>query len=264
MEPQIQYGRTTDGATDMIYSVPRDMAADMTAAVVLFDFGGTLGRTEFAVWADAYLPLLRQYGFTGSVEQVAAAWQQVWETIDTPEGIDHSHASVSPTAYDQWRGQVEALAVARLGIARPAAELIKGLLAIQDSRRYSLYDDALPTLAALRESGYRIGIVSNFNWQLPAIVERLGLMAHVEHVIVSARVGYRKPHPEIFRRALAVFGVREQEAIYVGDSPDVDVDGARRAGLSAVLLDRQRIYDGDAPTIHTLGQLLGLQRSRAG
>lgn len=230
----------------------------MTAAVILFDFYGTIARGDRAVWGDAYLPLLRRHGFSGSPEEAAAAWGRVWEGVDPAEGIDHSSFSVSAEAYDEWRGSVEALALARLGFARAPAELIAELLEIQDQREYSLYEDVVPTLAALRARGYRLGIVSNFNWQLPAIAERLGLMPYLERVIVSARVGYRKPHPEIFRQALAAFGVREQEAVYVGDSLRIDVQGARRAGLSAVLLDRDGAYDVDAPAVRSLSDLLDL------
>jgi putative hydrolase of the HAD superfamily len=86
-------------------------------------------------------------------------------------------------------------------------------------------------------AGIRLGVVSNSEGQLDALFARVGLAHLFEHVIDSAIEGVRKPDPEIFRRALARFGVRSAEALYAGDIPDVDVGGARAAGMEAVLID---------------------------
>ena len=210
----------------------------MAYSVILFDFGETLARTSFDVWASAYLPLLRRHGFQASVEQVAEAWRRAWEGVDTFQGVEHVAYSGSAEAYDTWRARIEARALTHLGMVNPSSDLVAGILELQDSREYALFEDVLPALAALRERGYRLGVVSNFTWRLPEIIEELAVGQYIERVIVSARAGYRKPHPEIFRQALAAFDVTPEETLFVGDSRLADIDGARRAGMSGVLLNR--------------------------
>lgn len=90
--------------------------------------------------------------------------------------------------------------------------------------------------------GIRLGVVSNSEGQLDSLFGRLGLSRHFEHVVDSALEGVRKPDPEIFRRALERFGVKAERSLYAGDIPQVDVDGARAAGLDAVLIDPLNHY----------------------
>ena len=79
----------------------------MAYSVILFDFGETLARTSFDVWADAYLPLLQRHSFHRSAAQVAHAWRRAWEGVDTVEGVEHVTYSESADAYDAWRVRIE-------------------------------------------------------------------------------------------------------------------------------------------------------------
>lgn len=97
--------------------------------------------------------------------------------------------------------------------------------------------DAPPALALARGAGLRTAVISNSNGTIRRILERLGLLTLVDVVLDSQEEGVEKPHPAIFERALARCGVAAAEAAYVGDLYSIDVLGARRAGLRAVLLD---------------------------
>ena len=94
-------------------------------------------------------------------------------------------------------------------------------------------------------------------WRLSDIVAELGLAPYVDHVINSARVGYRKPHPAIYRAALEASGVPAGETVMVGDSVGHDVRGAERAGLHGVYLDRTGTASppADVRTITTLAEI---------
>lgn len=99
-----------------------------------------------------------------------------------------------------------------------------------------LFDGALETLAALRER-YRTVIVTNGPaWLQRAKLDRFGLAAHVDHVVVSGELGVHKPDPAIFHHACALAGVPPHEAVHVGDSLVTDVAGALAAGCAAVWL----------------------------
>jgi len=80
-------------------------------------------------------------------------------------------------------------------------------------------------------------VISNSNGTIKRILTRLELLPLVDFALDSSEEGVEKPQPAIFERALARAGVVAAEAAYVGDLYSIDVLGARRAGLRAVLLD---------------------------
>jgi putative hydrolase of the HAD superfamily len=110
--------------------------------------------------------------------------------------------------------------------------------ALLDALRFSPFPDAAPTLATLRAAGVRLAVVSNWDCSLRSVLAELGLAAAVDAVVVSAEVGAAKPDPAIFEAALRELRRDPGEAVFVGDSLETDVLGAREAGLRALLLDR--------------------------
>jgi putative hydrolase of the HAD superfamily len=120
-----------------------------------------------------------------------------------------------------------------------------------------LFDDVVPALDGLRRRGLKLGLVSNIDSDMKADLERLGLPARLDVIVTSADAGASKPDPRIFREALRRAGVRPDDAVFVGDQYEVDVVGARGAGLEAVLLDRTDHYRQitDCPRIRTLAEL---------
>jgi putative hydrolase of the HAD superfamily len=132
-----------------------------------------------------------------------------------------------------------------------------------DPEVWRFYDDVEPVLKELRGRGLRLGVVSNWDTRLKRIGSGLGLDRLVDFMVISAEVGVRKPDPRIFREALRRAGVRPEEALHVGDLPDEDVEGARRAGVRAVLIDRQKritAREGVAgvPVVQSLSELSAL------
>jgi putative hydrolase of the HAD superfamily len=112
---------------------------------------------------------------------------------------------------------------------------------------WRMYDDVRPALERLRARRLRLGIVSNWDSRLRRICEGLGLDRQVDFLVISAEAGVRKPDPRIFGRALAAAGVGPDEAIHVGDLLEEDVEGARRAGIRGILIEREkRITSGPA------------------
>lgn len=105
---------------------------------------------------------------------------------------------------------------------------------------WRFYPDAIPSLRELRARGLKLGVVSNWDRRLRRIAEETGLSAHVDFLVLSSETGFRKPDRAIFDEALRRAGVAAEEAVHVGDLYEEDVIGAQRAGLCAVLLDRDR------------------------
>jgi HAD superfamily hydrolase (TIGR01662 family) len=127
--------------------------------------------------------------------------------------------------------------------------------------RYVRIDEnAKDTLAKLRGK-CKLGIVSNF--AIPECVFRLlekhGLDAFFDVVVVSGAVNRRKPSPEIFQKALQRLGVDASEAVFVGDTVDADIQGAKNLGMKTVFIERrsQKEAEQTCPdqTIKNLNQL---------
>lgn len=111
-------------------------------------------------------------------------------------------------------------------------------------------------LVALRSRGMKLLVVSNWDSSLPSLLDRLDLTRRFDAVVVSALVGASKPAREIFETALEAAGVAAHEALHVGDSPSEDYEGARNAGLPALLLDRAGVAGGGFETIRSLQEIL--------
>jgi putative hydrolase of the HAD superfamily len=89
-----------------------------------------------------------------------------------------------------------------------------------------------------------LAVISNFDSRLVPILDGLGAGAWFGDIFVSSRVGYAKPHRQIFRAALARHGLPPEHALHVGDSETNDLRGAQNAGLNALLVDRSLQANG--------------------
>ena len=112
--------------------------------------------------------------------------------------------------------------------------------------RFRAFEDAAPALAELRGLGLALVCVSNWDSSLPEVLERVGLAGGLDGVVASATAGHRKPDPAIFAAGLELAGCGPEEALVVGDTPAEDVEGARAAGIPALLIDRSGERSGPA------------------
>ena len=129
-----------------------------------------------------------------------------------------------------------------------------------------LFPGARQTLARVRSEGFKLGLITNGSVRMQgAKLECLALAPAFDAVLISDAEGVSKPEPEIFRRALERLGSPPGHAVYVGDHPEFDIDGARRAGMKAVWRRNDALappLDADAAIdeLADLLPLLGLSR----
>ena len=150
------------------------------------------------------------------------------------------------TDRDRARVYLEALFT---GAGVPAERMDEVARTLQSlHREWHLWCRTLPgtaeSLDRLRAAGLRLGVVSNSDGRVEEALAAAGIRDQFDVILDSARVGVEKPDPAIFRAALAALGVAPEEALYVGDLYDVDVVGARAAGIEGVLL----VPEAAAPT----------------
>jgi putative hydrolase of the HAD superfamily len=130
-----------------------------------------------------------------------------------------------------------------------------------------LFTDAARTLASLRASGLKLGLITNGSVRMQSRkLECLALSPMFDTILISDAEGISKPDPQIFSRALERLNANPAHAAFVGDNPEVDVAGARAAGMRAIWRRDRRVsrtVEADA-VIEELGDLLtvlGVERS---
>ncbi|GMV37159.1 MAG: hypothetical protein AMXMBFR61_16670 [Fimbriimonadales bacterium] len=116
------------------------------------------------------------------------------------------------------------------------------LLFCHGSPYWRLYPDVRETLSALRRKGARLAVVSNWDDTLHLVLELLGIAEPFEFALASLEVGWEKPDPRIFGRAVGRLGYEPFEVVHVGDNPVDDGEGAARAGLFPIIVDRDEAY----------------------
>jgi FMN phosphatase YigB (HAD superfamily) len=129
-----------------------------------------------------------------------------------------------------------------LGVTLVDAALVERLYSGYGLLPTSLYDDTLPTLAALQAQGVALGIVSNHSRSVrPVIEEMVGDYISTECIVISQELGVDKPSPRIFHEALNRLSVAPERTVFVGDNLEVDAIGAvLRGGMQrGFWLDRE-------------------------
>jgi putative hydrolase of the HAD superfamily len=120
--------------------------------------------------------------------------------------------------------------------SRAAADSARRVRTIYpDPARWCPFDDTLPALTLLAESGWRHAVLSNHVPALPRFIDALGLTGSSDAIVNSACTGYEKPHPQAFRAALDAAG-RPDRVWMIGHNLVADVAGANAAGIDALLV----------------------------
>lgn len=197
--------------------------------LVLLDAFGTL--VEMEPPAPILAAALADAGYPVDLPVVHAALRE-----EIAHYRAHMHLGRDPAGLAALRAGCGEVLARALGPGAPDPALATELLV--GSLRFRLHDDALPAMDALAGLGVRLGVVSNWDCALPQHLARLGVAARLEVIAASAAVGVAKPDPAIFLHAARVAGVEPSRALHVGDRRVEDYDGARGAGMRALLLDR--------------------------
>jgi len=204
---------------------------------ILFDAGGTLVYLDYAFLARE----LRRAGIAVSLRAIRLAEYAAKAEIDR-----RLLGAVADTDETRRRPYFVAL-LDHLGVETAlATRLIERFDAAhkQDNLWRKMLPSTPAVLSALRNRGLTLGVISNADGRIGAILKKCGIADSFAIVIDSHEAGVEKPDPQIFSLALERLHVRPDQALYVGDIYGIDVVGAERAGLSSVLLDPLGGYDG--------------------
>jgi len=215
---------------------------------ILYDAGNTLVRPRPQA-ADIWEFLSRQLGIELATKRelpnVGHSFYARLGTYDSDERVRGFWSSY----YAQ--------ALIDAGVDLPREELLSAGEAVydwyQDPTQWEPFPETLEALTRAHEIGFIQGVVSDWGTDLVPILHAHEVTRHLDFVVASATVGVAKPHPDVFRFALARAGLKPAETVYVGDSYVSDVLGARTAGISAILIDRAgKAPEVDCPVVSSL------------
>jgi putative hydrolase of the HAD superfamily len=143
---------------------------------------------------------------------------------------------------DEARELVVTAAFGRLGLDTLHAAAVATAYRREVESRLALFEDTVETLAALRQAGLLLGIITNGpqegqRWK----IDRFELAPLVDHVIIEGEFGRGKPDPAVFTHAIESLGVTADEAWMVGDNLYADIRGAQSVGIHAAWIHRERL-----------------------
>lgn len=226
--------------------------AEASIRGVLFDFHCTLvDQGDGGAWLDLAWAALGRHGSAAEAlgepraSRLSDLLHHVW---DGARDIDpHNRRDLDPTVHRRVFSEL---------IRRHFADLDDDLIAAlygTVTDLWTLYTDAIPTLAGLRAAGIRTALVSNIGMDIHDVLDRCGLSELFDAVVLSYEIGAVKPERAIFERALKLIDVPAHEALMVGDNWRDDA-GAAELGCRVLILPRT-----SGPE-HGLGRVLALTR----
>ncbi len=233
------------GLSTLLAERGRAAGHDMSdTRAVFFDFGGTLFDYETTAPGEraCLIELARAAAIPATAQDIRQAYRAALKEV--------FHQYLPRPYYlhrDMFRDALQAAAT-QFGTTFSQAQLVR-YRAAQHQRReqdFRLRDGVPETLAALRQRGLHLGIVSNAdNDQFSHLLHLSRLGPCVDSLLSSEDAQSCKPDPAIFSHALAQAGCAPDQAYFVGDSVQQDIAGANRAGMRSVLIWSRP--DTDAP-----------------
>lgn len=204
---------------------------------VFFDAAGTLFEAREPV-GRTYARIAREYGLDAPEAAVVEGFKRAFAAAPVIAFGRGHHADELRALERGWWRAVVADSFAGLGAFPNLDGCFEALFEyFADPAHWGADPAAVSTLAGLKQAGFELGVISNFDFRLYGLLDGLGLGAYFDSITISSEAGYAKPRREIFAAALARHRTCATNAMYVGDSVHHDFEPARELGFFAVLID---------------------------
>ena len=206
----------------------------MKFRAVLFDAAETLFTTRGSV-GEIYGRVARKYGSKASPEVIQEAFLRHFKG-DGPLSIDDQK---------RWWKDIVHRVFNDVGMVQNFDQFFDEVYEkFRDAQGWVLFPETLEVLQELKSRRLKLGVISNFDSRIYSVMDSLGIRSFFDAVTLSSETGYCKPDREIFDAAVAAIGLPASEILFVGDSPEDDIEAGLRAGLRAVLIDRTSRHSG--------------------
>lgn len=204
---------------------------------IFFDAADTLMFLPRSV-GQHYAEVAARFGVEADPSALDAAFRAAWKAMPLRE-VTADGAARADDDRGWWGGLVRHVVESALPALPDFDAYFDAVYAhFAEPGVWHAFPEVHAVLRELQRRGHRLGIVSNFDRRLHANLRDLGLPPYFEHIVLSSETGADKPHPRIFQRACALFGLDPAAALHVGDDPVRDWQGAAEAGLQVFRLRR--------------------------
>ncbi len=224
--------------------------------VILFDAVGTLMVPDPPV-AVAYEAVARRYGSLQSSKEIAARFPSA---IARHFGLPRSQDLPTNELLERQRWQ-SVVAEVLSEVTNPSAAFEDLWEHFAQATHWRLYEEVLPVLHELSQRGFHLGIASNFDARLHAILAAFGVKPYCGHVFVSSEIGYSKPSYAFYTRVQALVGYEAQEILMIGDDLRCDVEGPRAAQWQALEINRLEDRENSLCNLTELLDILCVSRN---
>jgi len=208
---------------------------------VIFDFFGTLVSTPESLFASGgrrTWQLLEKCGYPIEFEAFKRNWEDCLNRMETESKVD----CLEFHFFDFVRTFLQEIFPSAPTMFRSVKQVAETFL-WEWNQGVKWFDETKKVIHQL-STNYRLGIISNthysdlIHWNL----DKASLDNTFDVIVTSVDFGIKKPDPRIFKHAASLLGVKARDCIYVGDDPTEDYEGAIRAGMEALLIDRNGKY----------------------
>lgn len=201
---------------------------------LLWDFDNTLAYRD-GMWSNTLCDLLHEFGYNDYQLDDVRVYLKNGFPWHSPE-MSHKEFFKEKQWWD-YMNEYFAKILNSLGIEDNIAHSLSKQVKERylNPRKWHVYDDTVSCLKSTIEKGYSNIIVSNHVPELEKIVENLGIKDYFRKVYSSAHIGYEKPNIKIYEKVIMELNNIESVTM-IGDSYSADVQGAKNAGIEAILV----------------------------
>ncbi len=209
--------------------------------VIFLDAVGTIFGVKGSV-GEAYIKISRQYGVVRDTEEINKYFYECFKN-SPPLAFDTQDKKEIKKLEYQWWGKI-AFNTFKKANALKEFTNFKTFFAelyqyFKTAEPWFIYDEVILCLNQWQNQGIELGIISNFDTRIYAVLDNLNLSKYFQTITISSLTGVAKPHSAIFLKALAKHNCQPQDAWYIGDSEKEDYWGGKSVGMRSFWLNRR-------------------------
>lgn len=198
---------------------------------IFFDIGNTLFFFNYEFLREL---LAQRFGVSTTMEEIEQRHREMKRSLVVDKLVGTmTHDGLWWEAYRRW--------LSLLGVEEGEIRIISETIRNHPFRHlfWSKMEEGTPEMLDwFRERGFKLGVISNAEGQIRRLLEHANLENRFDVIVDSGVVGFAKPDERIFKHAVERAGASTGSCIHVGDLFEVDVVGARQAGITPILVDR--------------------------
>jgi len=226
--------------------------------VIFFDAMGTLFGLKTSV-GEIYQQFALQHGVGTDAKSINNAFINSYKNSPILAFSATELSSISQQEFLWWKNVVQ-ITFEQVGVLNQFSDFTEFFQEIYSyfatKEPWYIYPDVLPCLQYWQQKKVQLGVISNFDTRLMAVLKALDLERFFTTITISSVAGFAKPDQNIFEIALNKHGLIAKEAWHIGDSKDEDYQGAKNMGINAFWLNRDGYslnIENQLPNLSSLG-----------